>query len=328
MFENPFSSSKPRKRSNAEFIGKVLGDAERKEFEAMMGGDKDHVPEASIDTFLATALSNEEQGAYEKELKSEIVEQAKAWNMRFFGQDTFDYEIKEIPPLPEAITKEHLKLWEKLGFKLKYLPKIRMTQERGWSKDFPGWKKQPSEGRNLFEQAHRIGVSSKNRNNPHLKDLHPLDLPGAWVLADMRPKPDHKNGSREYENDQAILGVLQKLAEQGILNQEMSPESRATNIYPSLFDRPEFQKAFSELFGLDGIPGATVRLPRVIEQNVLGQGPEWDGTAMDEWAEEYLGQSRFKSGNAAHGGASYISWGADSDSRNDTGFRLQVIFPV
>ena len=77
---------------------------------------------------------------------------------------------------------------------------------------------------------------------------------------------------------------------------------------------------------LDDIPGATVRLPRLIEANVMGQGPGFHDTSTYEWCEEYYQSGkRVFSGYSGNGGASYVSWGGNAD--DDVGFRPLIIFP-
>lgn len=200
-------------------------------------------------------------------------------------------EVFHIPQLPKEITPELKQFWEDRGFALEYWPPVHMIEE----KDFLGWEHKPGKrymhnmyGVEFFDELKVIHKLKKNKKNRHLRGLDPLELPGTWMLKDARPKPDHR-GDRTYPypDDDLVMGVLRELREAKVLNPQASPMTR-TKISPEVFDNPAFWHAFEAALRLENIPGATVRLPRVIEANVMGQGLDSLGTDSYEWCEEYF----------------------------------------
>ncbi len=240
----------------------------------------------------------------EPELFRALRIQEKQRLKEFFNEDL------EVPPLPAAVTAERLKRWQEMGYEMRFLPKKKMEE----SANYPGWKKKPGKrytpgkqyGMEFFDEAAAIRDLPENQSNPNLAGLEPLDLPGVWVLADIRKKPNYDNGKQTYENDTAMQEFLKGLVAKGIVNQA-AKDGRRNFIHPSVFDKPEFWKEFRAFFGLEGVTEAeaTIRLPRLIEQNVMGQGPDWDGTNTGEWlAEYYKSGYRLLCGHSGHGGAS------------------------
>ncbi|HEU0050961.1 MAG TPA: hypothetical protein VFQ60_02800, partial [Patescibacteria group bacterium] len=74
------------------------------------------------------------------------------------------------------------------------------------------------------------------------------------------------------------------------------------------------------------IPGAVLRLPRVIESNVRGQRHGFHDTSTYEWCEEYYRSgTRLISGRSDYGGASSVYWGFGRF--DDVGFRPLIVFP-
>ncbi|HWQ99944.1 MAG TPA: AAA family ATPase [Candidatus Methylomirabilis sp.] len=235
----------------------------------------------------------------------EYVREAERTRLKeFFGKD-FD-----VPPLPEGIDAERIKKWEELKFELRYLPSITLEE----SDTYPGWEKKPDKGINLFSILQQIKQLPENRANPHLKGLSPNQLPGSWVLKDTREKPNFDDGKQKYKDDGVIEGVLQKLG-----------HGQRSNIDPNAFDDPKLWKALQKALKCEDIPGATVRLPRVIEANVMGQGPDFDKTTTWEWCEEHYGSGgRLLSGSSGSGGAAYV--GARAEAADYVGFRPLVVF--
>jgi len=248
---------------------------------------------------------------------------------KFFGKH-FD-----VPPIPEGITQEHLDYWQENGFKLQYWPNIRMEEDA----KYPGWVHKPGkrnnpkeQGLEFYDELDKIKNLPENVSNPNLQNLEPDELPGAWMLVDSRKKPDWDNGNQSYatneQSDSLVQGVLKQLLTDKVdqvLNQEAA-ECLRNKIHPSVFSNPKFWEAFKQALKLDGIPNATVRLPRIIEANVMGQGSDYNGTKTYEWHEEfYESGGRLISGYSDYGGASYVNW---NDNPNDNiGFRPLVIFP-
>ena len=260
-----------------------------------------------------------------RELRKRYVVARELYQLKqFFGYDIYT------PPLPPEITQAKIERWMELGFELRYLPPIDMTED----KEFPGWKHKP--GRRyttgnigsieFYDDLKKIRDLPENRSNPNLLDLTPTQLPGTWVLTDIRDKPNYKDGKQKYENDEAIHRALLELYIKGVINEE-APECWRNNIHPDVFKNKEFWDAIRTVLDLDDIPGAIIRLPRVIEANVLGQGLGFHDTTTWEWCEEYYksGQ-RLTWGDADFGGASAVS--QEVDSGDADGFRPFVVFPA
>ncbi len=200
-------------------------------------------------------------------------------NKKFFGEDFFNQNIKEIPPIPKEIKKEMVAKWEKEGFCLEYWPKVDMSKKAADGNKFPGWLHKPGKeytpgqqyGIDFYGELQSIQELPENKNNPNLKNLAPTELPGCWVLQDARSKPDYQNGTQTYENDALMKEVLTDLKNDGFLNSEAT--DRRNNIHPDVFKKPEFWNAIKTALDIGDDLNATVRLPRVIEQNYRGHSP-------------------------------------------------------
>jgi len=258
--------------------------------------------------------------------ETELIEQEEERLEEFFGKKV------DVPPIPEGITQEHLDFWKENGFKLQYWPNIRMEE----GATYPGWKHKPGKRNNpkgfgleFYDELDKIKNLPENASNPNLKDLEPDELPGVWMLVDSRKKPDYDSGNQSYatkeQNDDLIQGVLKQLSEDKVLNREAAKCLR-NRIHPTVFSNPKLWEAFKQAFKLDDIPNATVRLPRTIEANVMGQGPDYNDTSTYEWHEEYF-ESGFRlfSGYSGSGGASCVYRRGDADDY--IGVRPLVVFP-
>jgi len=200
------------------------------------------------------------------------------------------------------------------------------------NKNFPGWQHKPGKkftpdnrwGIEFYEELQKIQNLPENQNSPHLKGLSPIDLPGAWLLVDTRPKPNLQNGNQSYENDTLIQETLKQLVAKGVVNRGAADGLR-NKIHPLVFSKPEFWEALAQLLKVDQIPGASIRLPRAIEANVMGQGPEFHETITWEWCEEYYQTGkRLLCGRSGRGGASLVNWSGAVDDY--VGFRPLVVF--
>lgn len=269
------------------------------------------------------------ESALSPEQAASILERNRAWQKEFFGRQ-FD-----MPPLPPAVTPERLKHWESLKYELRFLPRLTLDEAAA----YPGWKKKPGKrhtpsqlaGIEFFDELRNIQDLPENANNSHLAGLAPNELPGAWALMDTRAKPNYADGKQQYEDDKAMQELLKRLTTmndasgQPLVNKEAKGGLR-NSIHPSIFQKPEFWKELQKFLQLEDAVDATVRLPRVIEQNVSGQAPNWDGTSTYEWAEEYYRSGRrLVSGYSGSGGASIVRWRDDPD--DIVGFRPLVVFP-
>ncbi|MBU0999692.1 hypothetical protein KKG24_05355, partial [Patescibacteria group bacterium] len=259
----------------------------------------------------------------------EIRDREAERNKEFFGD-----KVKiEIPPLPKGITKEMIAKWEKEHFRLEYWPKVDMTED----KNFPGWQHKPGNkytpnkqlGIEFYDELKSIQNLPENKNNlkladPQTKEPYKLtELPGCWVLQDTRPKPNYVDGNQTYENDGLMKKVFAKLKDGGILDSEAG--IGRNKIHPDIFNKPKFWLAMKEALGVNSIPNAVARLPRLIEQNYRGQGTGFHDKSTYEWSEEYYQSGeRLFSGSSDYGGASYVN--CLGYAFGNVGFRPLVVF--
>jgi len=264
----------------------------------------------------------------------EIREREVKRNSEFFGEG-----VKiEIPPLPKGITKEMVENWKEKGFRLEYWPNVDLSKKAADENKFPGWHHKPGKeytpdkqyGIDFYGELTDIQNLPENKDNlklidPQTKKPYKLtELPGCWVLQDIRPKPDDASGKQSYENDTLIQEVLKKLADKVILNKAASACLR-NNIHPDIFKKPKFWLAIKEALNIDPSLRATLRLPRLIEQNYRGQGDDFHKTRTWEWSEEYYRSGRrLISGYSDSGGASRVDW-LDA-AYGSVGFRPLVVF--
>lgn len=232
--------------------------------------------------------------------------------LNFFGRKI------EVPPLPVGVTPELVREWREKRFELQYWPRVRMAEDQ----DCPGWVHRPGLGRarengiRFFQEVQKIENAPENKQNKNLTGLNPLDLPGAWVLRDTRRKP-HEIGSNQglnvesYEDDEFFEEVMRR------------PRNR---IPPKAYAKPGFWSPLLAALKLDSIPGVVMRLPRLIEASVMGQGPDFHGTGTSEWCEEYYEhRERLYCGSSFGGGASFVY--KYDDPKISIGCRPLVVFP-
>lgn len=253
----------------------------------------------------------------------------------FFGKTI------EVPPLPEGITEEHLVHWGQIRFGLQYWPAIHLREDV----NLPGWNRKPKPvdhdrapgSLSLYEQVGKILENERNRANPDLASVHPLSLLGTWVLHDLRSKPideqqegwvrvqeEFAHNTQYYQDDKSLTAILKRLIEANTIASGL-PLTGRFNLDPEDFDQIHFWEPIARWLKIDQIPGARVRLPRVIEASVMGQGHDFNDTATGEWCEEYVGlNERLYSGMSRRGGAAQL--GADSFRSDTIGFRPLVIF--
>jgi hypothetical protein len=232
----------------------------------------------------------------------ELVERETESLRNFFGYDV------EVPSLPDEVTPERYEKWKEMGFELHYLPAEEMKKDS----NFPGWKTKP---RDWFYE------NIKNKK----VDADAATLPAAWVLSDTREKPQYQDGKQMYEND-ILAETLEDLRKKKVITDFEVKGSRFRISWDELH-KPEVKKAIAE--ALD-VPEDSLRLPRAIEWNYLGNAyhPKWGETDTWEWFEDSLekGARRLDGGHSGDGGLSFVSWDAPSDRYDDLGFRPQVVF--
>ncbi len=232
----------------------------------------------------------------------ELVERETESLRNFFGYDV------EVPSLPDEVTPERYEKWKEMGFELHYLPAEEMKKER----DLPGWKKKPGDW--FYGKLKDKEV-----------DTDSATLPAAWVLADTREKPQYQDGKQIYKDD-VLAETLEDLRKKKVLTDFEVKGSRFRISWDELH-KPEVKKAIAE--ALD-VPEESLRLPRAIEWNYLGNAyhPQWGETDAWEWFEDSLekGAGRLDGGYSRGGGLSGVSWGAPSGRSGGLGFRPLVVF--
>ncbi len=229
----------------------------------------------------------------------------------------FGYAV-DVPSLPQGVTPEAYQEWQERGYDLHYLPNEDLTEER----DLPGWQKKPGK---RYSPGKQWGIEFfdevKNGNLP--KDA--TRLPGAWVLADTRQKPAYKNGTQLYPDDELMGRVLEKLRKAKALPDFNTKTSRFNLSWEELHS-PQVKAAIGEALN---VPPESLRLPRAIEWNFLGNAhhQDWGDTNTWEWFEDtYQSSKRLSGGHSENGGLSYVGW-FEPRVRNDIlGFRPLVVF--
>ena len=243
-----------------------------------------------------------ECGKQDKIVGNELAERILAVEKRTLSE--FFKRPIDVPPLPDEITRERIKQWEKQKLELHYLPEVDMSNER----HLKNWKKQP-----------KLGLL---RSTDLPNDV--MWLTGCWVLVDARPKPNYKGGS-EYEDDQDFLGpVLEESRKMDLIANFENPQSRYA-ISSEELEKPEVVAAFASACGLEP---EQISLPRMIEFNVIGNihHPEWGETDCGEWfADGYetgQWQWRLNGGCVDQGGLSYVYTSDYQDRSGKYGFRI------
>ena len=246
---------------------------------------------------------SEEKSKEARKEFAELINREQKKLREFFG-----YGI-DVPPLPEDITPEQYEKWKELGFELHYLPEEDLTKER----DLPGWKKKPED---WFYDKIQEGKISEDATK----------LPGAWILADSREKPQYNDGDQTYEDDEKIGKVLKKLRANGAIKDFKKEDSRF-NISWDELNKTEMKEALAEILNTDP---QNLRLPRAIEWNYLGNAfyERWGKTSTWEWFEDEYdkGWFRLHSGLAGLGSLSGVGCHGPVFRVDALGFRPLVVF--
>lgn len=275
----------------------------REEFDLIYGKmDKDNIDQAMELKEEIKKIVKELKEKIVPEIFRDLIKIEKIKLKEFFGYDI------DVPKIPKEITIERLEKWQKQGLELHYLPDINMTED----KDFPGWSK-GKRPENLYQYI-KNGKVDKDATN----------LPGKWVLIDVRAKPQYDDGNQMYDND--ILGpVIKELREKGLIYDCKQKDSRAYISWDDL-NKDEVKKAFAKV--LDAKP-ENIRLPRAIEWNVLGNlhHGDWGKTNTWEWFEDKHGSgNRLFGGLSDYGGLMCVDSDSSGFGSDDLGFRPLVCF--
>ncbi len=204
----------------------------------------------------------------------------------FFGKEI------EVPPLPPEVTPEKYKEWKEKGFELHYLPPTSLSEtgpdgKKKW-KNLPGWTKKPKKGP---EEIHS-------------------DLPGGWLLFDMRKKPNYQGGKQMYPNDGVIGNALKtlRLGTPHLLRDDRVPKPNSRfGMRGADFDKIEVQTALAASLGINV---KELDLPYAIENSLLMHMhmPEWGDTNVYEFFKDKTadGAGRFVGGLSNEGGLSDV----------------------
>jgi hypothetical protein len=252
-----------------------------------------------------------------KQKSEALVPEEDAWQ-EVLGKDV------EVAPLPSVVTPEVRRNLERLGFELRFIPKLDMGKiedlkrkgEVGYLDElqerYPGWRRYESlsdaergdhsVGRNLEEWYWGL-VKDGNVEFPR--------LPGVWVAVETMPKPSY---GESYEK----TPVSDKLGLSDRFNVSWDDAHAA------------IQKAKRGILSEAGLPsGLDVRMLEAHEWNLLANREGWGSTDTYEWTNtEYRdagGSYRVVVGFSAYGGAAHATWRHPGYSDGALGFRLAVV---
>lgn len=201
----------------------------------------------------AEHVAGEEKETNEVEL---IAAEKKALE-DFFGQNI------EVPALPAEATPEKIENWEKLGFKLRYLPTM----------DIPRGNKYPG-------LRNELGLSLYKRIENGDLPVDSQQLKAGWLLVDERNRPNWQNNREQiFEND-PFAETITELRKAGVINDYKIKGSRF-NVSAEELDKPQVKAALAKV--LDVEP-EKLDLLRYVEFNILGNAfyPEWPGRDTTE----------------------------------------------
>lgn len=255
-----------------------------------------------------------ETGRQESEV---LTFEADAWR-GVLGKDV------EVASLPSMVTPEVRKNLERLGFELRFIPKLdigtiddlkKKGEERyldELQERYPGWRRygslngserrDHSVGRNLDEWYWGL-VKTENIDFPR--------LPGVWVAVETMPKPY----DREFYEKTPVtdrLGLSDRF--------DVSWDDAQAAI----------QKVKREILSEAGLPSdLDVRMLEVYEWNLLANREGWGKTKSYEWTNtEYIESGfsvRIGVGYSGGGGAAFVNWENPRYGRDDFGFRLAIV---
>ncbi|MCX7779160.1 MAG: hypothetical protein N2259_02895 [Patescibacteria group bacterium] len=230
-------------------------------------------------------------------------------------KDFFDPEFS-FPPL--HLSQEDFEKFDRLGFDLHFLPKIKLTQEE----NFFGWQEKPSP---IFYQ-----LIEKERLPKSADQLF-----GQWIFIERRDKPK-KSCFWLTKNDLStkILKLFkidlkkccQKITRQkypdDFLEEILKKNGFSSRFTLSWQEIEEILKPEISLFLK--IPPAKIRLPRFIEWNFLANYfyPQWGKTETWEWFAD-----RLTTGECLSGGSNSLSicgWDPPDYWSTILGFRLLI----
>lgn len=233
----------------------------------------------------------------------------------------------EVKPLPESATPEVRGNLERLGFGLRYVPRLELgtlddLRRRGvyqYLKDlqsiYPNWKR--FEGLSDRERAdHTVSRNLEKWYWEHVTDgrvAFPV-LPGQWMAVETVDKPSY---------DEKYVRTL--LAER--LGSRRDRFNVSWNDAHNTVERKK-GRILSDI----GVSGRSVdlRLLEALEWNLLGNREGWGKTKTSEWTNtEFCGpgslRRRLIVGHSGRGGAAYVDREHPDFSGGHIGFRVAVV---
>jgi MoxR-like ATPase len=247
----------------------------------------------------------------------EMSQEQKAWKA------VLGIDIK-VPPLPKEVTPEVQRNLERLGFELRYIPKLdigtldelkRNGQEKFLDeiqRRYPNWRRYESLSRKQRQDLN-IGRNLEEWFWGLAKDgrMEFPQLPGNWVAVETMPKPSY---GKAYTKTPVSEGL-------GLKNRfsvSWNDAHRAIETYKR------------KLLGEIGLSSSKeVRMLEAVEWNLLANREGWGSTNTYEWtnteARDDGAPYRVVVGNSGNGGAANARWNRPSDSPGLVGFRVAVV---
>lgn len=229
----------------------------------------------------------------------------------------------EVPPLPAVITPEVKKSLERLGFELRYIPKLDIDtvddlKRKGEEKflddlqiRYPNWRRYES-----LSDTEREDHSVTRNLEQWFWELAKEDrmdfpsMPGNWVAVETMPKPS-------YGEHYAPSGVGDKLGFEDRFSVTWNDANEA------------IQRQKRDILSEAGLPSGDVRMLNAVEWNLLANREGWGQTNTYEWTNTEArggGDSyRVIVGHSDRGGAANARWRSPGDSYERIGFRVAVV---
>lgn len=249
----------------------------------------------------------------------EVAQEQDAW------KDVLGANV-EVPPLPANITPEIKRNMERLGFELRYIPKLNLgtlddlKREgekqflNGLQRRYPNWRRcetlsdtervDHSVTRNLEGLFWELAIDG-NMEFPQSQ--------GAWVAVESVKKPSR---GESYDKTPAMEAM-------GLDNYS---KVSAENADQAIQER--FLPWFSEQTGLR-VDDIDARMLTAVELNLLVNREGW-GKTNSEWTSTKVHADgrhyRIIVGYSDAGSAARARWSHPSNSNDDVGFRVAVVF--
>lgn len=246
-----------------------------------------------------------------------LVSEGDAWR-KILGKDV------EIVPAPSVVTPEVRRNLERLGFELRFIPKLdvgaiddlkRKGEKRyldELQKRYPGWRRYESLSDTEWND-HSVGRNLEEWYWRQVKDgdIDFPRLPGVWVAVETMPKPSYGDPYKETP-------VTDRLGLSDRFSVSWNDAQAA------------IQKAKRGILSEAGLPSSLdVRMLETHEWNLLANREGWGATNTYEWtnteSREAGGSGRVFAGGSGGGGAANVYWGRPGGSDDNVGFRLAVV---